>query len=115
MNIGVITFTTDGDYLKLCNKFTDSIIKFNPSPKITAASIARAHRGGNYEDWYLPSKNELNKLYLNRVAVEGFVDTNYWSSTEKDFYHAWYQNFLNGNQFGTPKYYTGYVRAIRSF
>ena len=41
---------------------TDSIIKYNPSPTTTAAAIAKAHRGGNYSDWYLPNKNELNKL-----------------------------------------------------
>ena len=94
---------------------TDSIIKFNPSPKITAASLARAHRGGNYTDWYLPSKNELNKLYLNRGAVGGFGLITCWSSTEKDFYHAWFQDFVSGAQYSTNKLTTFYVRAIRAF
>lgn len=51
-----------------------------------AAGLARAHTGGGYMDWYLPSKDELNLLYQNREAVGGFATTGYptyWSSTQK--------------------------------
>ena len=36
---------------------------------------------GGYSDWYLPSKDELNQLYINRVAIGTFSDVNYWTST----------------------------------
>jgi len=113
----IISCSALGDNLLQGKSNTDSIIKFNPSPIVTAASLARAHRGGSYADWYLPSKTELNKLFINRIAIGGFANNNYWSSTEKDFYHPWLQNFPSGNQSSSynktiPDYY---VRAIRSF
>ena len=71
---------------------------------------------GGYSDWYLPSKDELNQLYVNRVAIGGFADNFYWSSTESNNYHAWGQLFFNGNQDGNWKYiYWVYVRAVRAF
>jgi hypothetical protein len=66
-------------------------------------------------DWYLPSKDELNKLYINQTAIGGFTTFNYWSSTEYDANNAWRQNFQNGNQLYYGKDYTLYVRAIRAF
>ena len=99
---------------------TDSIIKYNPSPTTTAAAIAKAHRGGNYSDWYLPNKNELNKLYIGRIAIGNFATGGYWSSSEFDAtnsykFHAWYQNFANGAQATSLKNALGFVRAIRAF
>ena len=99
---------------------TDSIIKYNPSPTITAAAIAKAHRGGNYSDWYLPNKNELNKLYIGRIAIGTTVNGGYWSSSEFDAtnsykFHAWYQNFNSGSPDVSLKNAVGYVRAVRAF
>ena len=75
---------------------------------------------GGYSDWYLPSKDELNKLYLNRVAIGGFAWSYYWSSTEIDNNLAWGQHFVFGFQYNYVKYlnYTNdgfYVRAVRAF
>jgi hypothetical protein len=46
--------------------------------------------------WYLPSKDELNKLYLNKEAIGGFADDYYWSSTVTDDNLVWIQNFKTG-------------------
>src|SRR6056297_1346884 len=49
-----------------------------------------------YDNWYLPSKNELNALYSNRGAIGGFILDFYWSSTEDDGNYAWGQEFFFG-------------------
>jgi hypothetical protein len=80
-----------------------------------AAGLARAYAGGGYTDWYLPSKDELNKLYLNRIDIGDFANGIYWSSTEDDNTKAWYQNFASGYQASIVKGVTYYVRAVRAF
>jgi hypothetical protein len=70
---------------------------------------------GGYSDWYLPSEDELNKLYLNRTAIGGFVGAYYWSSSEYDAERAWSMPFDLGAQTVNPKDWTHRVRAIRDF
>lgn len=80
-----------------------------------AAGLARAYKGGGYDDWYLPSKDELYKLYLNKVMIGGFTNTNYWSSSEQDYDFAYKRNFINGDQNFNNKVNAFNVRAIRAF
>jgi len=80
-----------------------------------AAGLARAYAGGGYNDWFLPSKDELDKLYLNKVAIGGFTSNDYWSSSENNKKRAWKQNFNNGNQKKNNKNNNKRVRAVRSF
>ncbi len=68
-----------------------------------------------YSDWFLPSKDELNKLFLSKLKVGGFSNNIYWSSTEASKYVAWYQNFNFGFQNDNHKEGTHYVRAVRAF
>ena len=70
-----------------------------------------------YSDWHLPSKGELNSVYVNlkQVGVGGFAINYYWSSTEDDDGYAWHQNFNSGNQGNNSELTTYYVRAIRAF
>jgi hypothetical protein len=70
---------------------------------------------GGYSDWYLPSKDELNQLYINRVAIGGFSTAGYWSSTQDTSNLAWYQSFGSGNQTDGDKSVDRSVRPIRSF
>ena len=81
-----------------------------------AAGLARAHTGGGYTDWYLPSKDELAKLYAMKVlGFGGFASNYYWSSTELVNTSAWYQNFYDGIQGSGAKINMLYVRAVRAF
>lgn len=80
--------------------------------------------GKTYGDWYLPSKEELNLMYINRTAINNtatanggsaFAGTFYWSSTEEDNHQAWQTYFPTGSQNPNPKYFNRRVRAIRAF
>lgn len=81
-----------------------------------AVSLAALYNGEGYGDWYLPSRYELNLLYLQRSLIGGF-DLNgvYWSSSESNETLASAQSFSSGNQFDAPKTNRYKVRAIRAF
>jgi len=71
-----------------------------------------------YSDWFLPSIDELNKLYINRVAIGGFPGRQYWSSSERGaFYiYAWLWDFDLGVKLYTSKDLVILaVRAVRAF
>jgi hypothetical protein len=69
----------------------------------------------DYDDWYLPSKDELNKLFINKFAIGGFFGDAYYSSTEKLNDKAWGQSFLTSFGAYDLKSYQANVRAVRSF
>ncbi|MEP6466891.1 MAG: DUF1566 domain-containing protein [Parafilimonas sp.] len=68
-----------------------------------------------YNDWYLPSKDELNKMYLHKDVIGGFSTFSYWSSTEQNSSKAWFQNFTNGNQIAEVKTAGYAIRPVRYF
>ena len=80
-----------------------------------ASSFCSELQSGGYSDWYLPSKYELNLLYIQRAAVGGFGNNFYWSSNENNSTTAWYQYFGNGAQNIGDKFNNARVRAIRTF
>lgn len=71
---------------------------------------------GGRSDWYLPSYDELTKLFLNKDAVGGFSSNSYWSSSEQDANTALMRTFPGGGTSGVVKSSSSYVsRAIRRF
>lgn len=70
---------------------------------------------GGYDDWFLPSKDELTKLYLNKVEIGGFAEEWYWSSSEVSYQLACQLDFNYGQMPDGFKYFNIHVRAIRYF
>ena len=68
-----------------------------------------------YSDWRLPTKEELNQIYQNKDKIGGFVNYNYWSSSEFNNYNAWVQYVSSGRLYNDYKSRSYYVRAGRSF
>ena len=77
---------------------TDLIITAQGTSTEYAARLCRDFRGGGFADWYLPSKDELNTLYLQRSAIGKFDDNIYWSSSQYDVGEIWVQDFATGEQ-----------------
>jgi hypothetical protein len=95
-----------------------------------AAQFCRALRIGDHDDWYLPSRDELMRIWMalgpNRKNTpelfkignaEAFETTWYWSSTEHAQYsgYVWIVGFSNGSQYYYNKSYYYGVRAVRRF
>ncbi|MDX9940068.1 MAG: DUF1566 domain-containing protein [Sphaerochaetaceae bacterium] len=83
-----------------------------------AARICEDYTLDEYADWFLPSKDELNLMYLNLKAelIGGFSDNYYWSSSESTASTAWGQDFGNGYQ-GSGYLRDGNfcIRPVRAF
>lgn len=93
---------------------TLDIVSNCSEPEI-AARICNDLVLGGYDDWYLPSRDELGKLYLNRLAIGGFTNLFYLSSSELDMNLAWGYSFNSGLQGANYKFQSNPVRPIRAF
>ena len=98
-----------------------------------AAKYAEDSNCSGVDDWFLPSKDELdlayNRLAQNRVGgqntpVGGFNKGYYWTSTDYNNKTAWSQYFMDGQQFDRVQTLSGNrlppanpfrVRPIRAF
>jgi hypothetical protein len=109
--------------------------------EINTAKIARHYGPGRYaaryaqnltvngfNDWFLPSADELdlmyNRLYAMVEPIAKFAPTYYWSSSEYNLDNAWTQVFRSGQQFDREGWFTEKdtglpnamrVRAVRAF
>jgi hypothetical protein len=98
--------------------------KANTDALVVAGDLAAPYNAANAcralgADWYLPSRDELNLLYLNHAAIGGFVLTGsgaplwYWSSSETNATAARRHNFRDNWQTNAAKGNVLSVRCIR--
>ncbi|MDC0204400.1 DUF1566 domain-containing protein [Flavobacteriales bacterium] len=116
---GVAISGADGFGIGTGSQNTIDILNGCSTPGI-AAYICDTLTLGGHTDWFLPSKEELELMYINlhsqALGIGNFSDDYYWSSTEDDPIEAWGLYFLDGtwNQ-NVSKNNTYRVRAIRVF
>jgi hypothetical protein len=112
------TYTTTGATatdLGTGNANTNTIVSAQGSGSY-AAKICYDLVVSIYSDWYLPSINELTKVYIYRAVIGNFnTSGTYWSSTETSSNNANSIYFLTATINNTPKNNIYNVRAIRSF
>ncbi len=83
----------------------------------TAARLCADLVLNGYSDWFLPSRDELNKLSINSSFIGGFSITtvNYWSSSELNSNWALYVIISSGSAHEYYKNAPFSVRAVRAF
>jgi len=94
-----------------------------------AADIASNTTIDSYSDWFLPSRSELNQMYLQRAIINATATANggtafiadsstrYWSSSESNGNTSWCKVFGNGTDQGLNKGAAAYfqVRVVRAW
>ena len=82
------------------------------------ATICDGYSLGGYDDWYLPSRDELNLLYtvLYKNGKGGFLDRGYATSSESGYGQFWSINFATGRQLDDADAGFAFrVRPVRRF
>jgi hypothetical protein len=94
------------------------IAQGNTDTATSAAAFADSHTvtysGVVYDDWFLPSKEELAQLYSQKVSID-FAEGILWSSSEDGAGFAWNQDFTRDFQSNDYKDFPAYVRPVRAF
>ena len=123
---GTLISGADGTAIGTGNQNTIDIEAGCTTSGIAADICANLTLGG-YSDWFLPSKDEIKKMYSNigqgnalGLGNVGNFDNvapyGYWSSTEFGYSFAWRQDFGSGSQiYSGVKNNSANVRAVRAF
>jgi len=118
--------TTASEAIGMGSANTDAIIARMAAGSVSssdyAAGLASAYASGGYSDWFLPSKGELNAMWLYsqvvgfNTATYGFASDYYWSSSQRTADGAWLQDLGNGYQNVVDfKFDSLRVRPVRAF
>jgi hypothetical protein len=82
-----------------------------------AANLCNNLDVNGFNDWFLPSKDELGLMRTNLFAngLGNFDGYRYWSSSEESAVLAWWESMDLGNKAAGSKINTYFVRAVRAF
>jgi hypothetical protein len=96
-------------------QYTLQIAQFDFANQMSWADAKKACEALG-DGWRLPSKDELNSMFINKNEIGGFSAGAYWSSTEAipATRVAFIQYFNYGSRIAEDKTYKSYVRAVRN-
>ena len=109
-----------GGYIFYINGTGDHglIVYFKDLPNLNweaAQKKCANFKSEGYDDWRLPTKDELNRIYQARTYIGIYSKSKYWASTEANKDAGWAQDFKDGLTSQVPKQTSIGVRPVRSF
>ena len=78
-----------------------------------AAAAAKNWISNGYDDWFLPSKDELGEAYNKLEGVAGFHGNCYWTSSWKNYQYIYCRDRLGSDESAPNTKY--HVRCARRF
>lgn len=111
-NILYVCYCADGCDIERLNSVFDNPVAYSVKIKLVEINPMLKKARIVFNDWFLPSRDELNAIQSTGVWDDaGMTGNHYWSSTEIDSTLAFHEN--NGPSVG--KNTVNHVRAIRFF
>ena len=110
--------STDGKHGLVAETQDQGLSTWYNAQNLISDPANHSTNGQKFRDWRLPTKHELNEMYLSRSAIGNFGTKTYWSSFLIGNGSAWRQNFFSGLQFFGTNYlltYFLFVRSVREF
>jgi hypothetical protein len=94
---------------------TLNILEFSVFDGETAPYYCTTFSYNGYNDWFLPSIDELEQLFREKDSIRGYRPGYYWSSTVAGTFYGWAVNFSTGETRLINLHANLNVRAIRAF
>ena len=112
----VIEINTDGTHGLVAAMQDQGVSDWYSANNLLSDAANHDANGAKFKDWRMPTKRELNLIYMKKSSIGGFTNAWYWSSSEVSENNAWRQGFGYGYQSSTKKRGTyDRVRAVRAF
>ena len=82
-----------------------------------AANLSKEVRDGGFDDWRLPVKDDLLKVFNSRTFISNLPLGNYWTSqlSKEDEKGAYVINFYNGYTYTEYRETTVHICFVRKF